>query len=112
MKQLLLSLITISMVTISYAQQKSAYVMYDAKGKRIGFNKMLKKLAAQDIVLFGEYHNDPIVHWLQLKVTKALGEQRELVLAAEMFEQDNQEALNKYLSGAYDAKAFEANARL
>ena len=112
MKHLSLFLIAFSMLAISYAQQKPAHILYDAKGKKAGYEKMLKKLAGQDMVLFGEFHNNPISHWLQLKVTKALGEKRELVLAAEMFEQDNQDALNKYLSGEYDAKALAANARL
>lgn len=97
---------------MAYAQQKPAYVLFDAHGKKVGYEKMLKVLSAQDFVLFGEFHNNPISHWLQLKVTKALGERRALVLAAEMFEQDNQDALDKYLSGTYDAKAFAANARL
>jgi uncharacterized iron-regulated protein len=112
MKKTLLASITILWVSMAYAQQKPAYILYDAKGKKAGYDKMLNKLAAQDIVLFGEFHNNPISHWLQLKVTKALGEKRDLVLAAEMFEQDNQDALNKYLKGEIDAKALAANARL
>jgi uncharacterized iron-regulated protein len=99
-----------SMATL--AQQQPAYVLYNAKGKKVPFAKMLEVLEGKDMVLFGEYHNNPISHWLQLKVTKALGQKRQLVLAAEMFEQDNQEALDKYLTGTYDAKAFAANARL
>lgn len=106
------------MVTLFFSQatmaqkQQPAYVLYDAKGKKVAYGKMLSTLAGKDMLLFGEYHNNPISHWLQLKVTQALGQKRQLVLAAEMFEQDNQEALDKYLSGVYDAKAFAANARL
>jgi uncharacterized iron-regulated protein len=97
---------------MSYAQQKPAYILYDARGNRAGYDKMLKKLAAQDMVLFGEYHNNPISHWLQLTVTKDLHPNRELVLGAEMFEQDNQAALHKYLNGEIDAKGLESEARL
>jgi len=85
-----------------FAQQKPAYVLYTVKGKKASHKQMMKMLAKQDIVLFGEFHNNPISHWLQLEVTKELHAQRQLVLAAEMFEQDNQEGLNKYL--ASDAK--------
>lgn len=35
-----------------------------------------------------------------------------MVLGAEMFEADNQEALNKYLSGKLSAKGLDSNARL
>ncbi len=112
MKRILIVVFTIFSSLMAHAQQNPAYILYNAKGKKVGYDKMLLMLSAQDIVLFGEFHNNPISHWLQLKVTKALGEKRELVLAAEMFEQDNQEALNKYLSGEYDDKAFATHARL
>jgi uncharacterized iron-regulated protein len=72
-----------------FAQQKPAYVLYTVKGKKASHKQMMKMLAKQDIVLFGEFHNNPISHWLQLEVTKELHAQRQLVLAAEMFEQDN-----------------------
>jgi uncharacterized iron-regulated protein len=100
------------MSAIAHAQQKPAYVLYDANGKKAGYDKMLKKLAEQDMVLFGEYHNNPISHWLQLTVTKDLHPKRSLVLGAEMFEQDNQVALHRYLNGEIDAKGLEAEARL
>lgn len=112
MKKYILAFFAINFMAIAYAQQVPAYILYNNKGKKVGYEAMLKSLSAQDMVLFGEYHNNPVSHWLQLKVTKALGEKRELILAAEMFEQDNQEALNKYLNGSYDAKALAANARL
>ena len=56
---------------------------------------MLKTLQQKDIVLFGEFHNNAIAHWLQLEVTKDCDATRDLVLGAEMFEQDNQQALWK-----------------
>ena len=58
---------------------------------------MLKTLQQKDIVLFGEFHNNAIAHWLQLEVTKDCDATRDLVLGAEMFEQDNQQALVKSL---------------
>jgi hypothetical protein len=64
------------------------------------------------MVLFGEFHNNPIAHWLQLTVTKELHAKRALVLGAEMFEQDNQAALHRYLNGEIDAKGLEKEARL
>ena len=111
-KLAILAMATIFFSMATIAQQQTAYVLYNAKGKKVAYGKMLAALEQKDILLFGEYHNNPISHWLQLKVTKALGQKRQLVLAAEMFEQDNQEALDKYLTGTYDAKAFAANARL
>jgi uncharacterized iron-regulated protein len=73
---------------------------------------MIKALKEQDIVLFGEFHNNPIAHWLQLEVTTDLKQSRDMVMGAEMFEQDNQEALNLYLAGKIKAKALDSMARL
>lgn len=98
--------------TETMAQQKSPYTLFDANGKKVSYAKMIRKLKELDIVLFGEYHNNAIAHWLQLKVTKDLHTERQLVLGAEMFEADNQETLNQYLAGKLSAKGLDSNARL
>ncbi|MCT4581562.1 MAG: ChaN family lipoprotein [Flavobacteriales bacterium] len=96
---------------VSIAQDK-AFIIYNAKGKKVSYKKMIKSLNESDITLFGELHNNPISHWLQLEVTNSLGEKRNLILAAEMFERDNQNALNDYLSGKIDEKGLDSLARL
>lgn len=73
---------------------------------------MLKQLKEADVVLFGEFHNNPISHWLQLEVTTDLSKERDLILGAEMFEADNQEPLNDYLAGNIDAAGLDTLARL
>jgi uncharacterized iron-regulated protein len=53
-----------------------------------------------DIILFGELHDNPINHWLQLELTKDLFNASEkLVLGAEMMESDNQLVIDEYLTG-------------
>lgn len=64
------------------------------------------------MILFGEYHNNPISHWMQVELTKELDQNGPLTLGAEMFERDNQAPLNQYLSGEIDAKALDTLARL
>ena len=95
-----------------FAQQKPAYVLYIAQGKKVSYKKMIKRLAKKDIVLFGEFHNNAISHWLELSVAKDLAEKRNLTFGAEMFEADNQQALNDYLSGKINAKGLDSLARL
>jgi uncharacterized iron-regulated protein len=112
MKQLLLvSIFFCSMLQVS-AQKKQAYQIFDAKGKKVSYEKMLKKLKEKDIVLFGEFHNNPIIHWLQLEVTQDLGKTRNLILGAEMFEADNQTALSQFVNGEIDDKQLAKDARL
>ncbi len=112
MKKIIL-LIIASLYTFSlFAQKKQAYVLYNKKGNKVSFGKMLKTLQKKDIVLFGEYHNNPIAHWLELAVLKACDKNRDIIAGAEMFEQDNQAALEKYLRGELSAKGLDSNARL
>jgi len=73
---------------------------------------MLKTIAKNDVILFGELHNNAIAHWLQYEVTSDLNKTNKLILGAEMFEADNQEPLNDYLIGKIDAKALDTLARL
>jgi uncharacterized iron-regulated protein len=112
MKNLLLFTALLFSQLLSYAQDKSPYVLYDAKGKKLSYKKMIRVLKEKDIVLFGEYHNNAIAHWLQLEATKDLSQSRDLVLGAEMFEADNQEPLDLYLQGKLSAKGLDSNARL
>jgi uncharacterized iron-regulated protein len=113
MKSFLFSLAIILLVnTTSIAQHKPAYVLYNAKGKKVSYTKMIKVLKQKDIVLFGEFHNNPISHWLQLELTRDLKQYRDLILGAEMFEQDNQQALNQYLQGKLSNKGLDSAARL
>jgi uncharacterized iron-regulated protein len=112
MRKLLLSLALYASVLHLAAQQKPAYQIFDSKGKRTNYGKMLKAVAENDVVLFGEFHNNPIAHWLQLELSRDLFSKRQIALGAEMFEQDNQQALDLYLSGAITAKGLDSMARL
>lgn len=94
------------------AQQKPAYVLYNAQGKKVSYEKMIAQLSKQDVVLIGEFHNNAISHWMELEITKDCFERRKLVLGAEMFEQDNQAALDAYLAGKLSAKGLDSSARL
>lgn len=97
-----------------HAQELPAYRIYNSKGKAVDFGKMVRQLEKYDVVLFGEYHNSSIVHWLQLKATEELYNRAgdRLLLGAEMFERDNQEAINRYLKGETDDKKLAEEARL
>lgn len=111
-KKLLLFPLLVCITCSGFGQDKRAYVLYNAKGKKVSYEKMIRVLKEKDIALIGEFHNNAISHWMELEITKDLSTGRELVLGAEMFESDNQEALNKYLAGQLSAKGLDSNARL
>jgi len=108
----IVSLLLILTSLLGYSQNPESYKIYNAKGKKVSYPKMVKSLAKQDVVLFGEQHNSAIAHWLQLEVTKKLSESRNLELGAEMIEADNQEALNLYMLDSIDQKGLDTLARL
>ncbi len=113
MKNILFTLVLLSFTLIK-AQNFDAYQLYDKKAKVIKPEKMIKELAAYDVVLFGENHNSSINHWLQLKVTEGLYKEKnkQLILAAEMFERDNQAQINQYLAGKIEPKVLKDSVRL
>jgi len=94
--------------------QPQAYNIFNQKGKKVKYKKMIKALQKADVVFFGELHNNPICHWLQLEVTRDLyaQESANLILGAEMFESDNQVIINEYFLGFISRRSFEKEARL
>lgn len=98
----------------SFAQDKAAYKVFTSEGKKADYADMIKACIKADIVFFGELHDDPIAHWLELEVTKSLFAEKgkNMVLGAEMFEADNQLLIDEYLKGVYDATKFEAEVKL
>ena len=107
-------LIALFFVFSAFKADKPAYTLFDKDGKDVKYEKMLKQIEDADIVLFGESHDNPISHWLQLELTKDLFEIKKgnLVLGAEMFESDNQVILNEYLDSMITQSSFESEARL
>ena len=94
------------------AQDKKAYQLFDKKGKKVTFDKVIKETSKTEVVLFGEFHDNPICHWLQLELTKEIAAKRQVVLGAEMIEADNQTQLNNYLADKITQKQLDSTARL
>lgn len=93
--------------TVSMAQlpkHKAPYKLFNKKGKKVSYRKMIKKLAKSDVILFGELHNNPIAHWMEVSLAHDLSNEREIIIGTEMLERDGQMAINDYLAGKIDAK--------
>ena len=111
MKKTITTLLIISVLTVQ-SQVMPAYKIYNSKGKEVNYGKMLKGVKASDILLFGELHDNAISHWMEIELTMALDKERELTLGSEVFERDNQEALDLYLIDSVDADGLDSLARL
>lgn len=107
-------LATLVLSLFSFKSDKKAYVLYNSEGKEVKFEKLLKAAKEADVILFGEFHDNPINHWLEQELTKELYDAKkgDLILGAEMFESDDQIVLNEYLSGLVSEKTLKDEAKL
>lgn len=107
-------LIVISVALLSMTVDKPAYQIYNVTGKKTTYQKMLKDILSCEVVLFGELHNNPISHWLELQLAKDLfiSKKQDLILGAEMFEADNQNGLDNYIKGIWNEDTFKTKVRL
>ena len=112
MQKLILFIAVVFISTVIFSQNKPAYKLYNANGSKVSYKKMVKAMSKADIVMFGEFHDNPIVHWLQLETTQDLNGLRKLILGAEMFEADNQSQLSQYITNEIDQKELDTLARL
>ena len=112
-KLLLFSLLNLYLFTNIFGQEKS-FQIYNEDGKKVSYRIMSQSAGKADVVLFGENHNDPISHWLQLELTKSLFEKHaeNLMLGAEMLESDDQIKLDEYLLGFIREKDFEKESKI
>ena len=95
------------------AQDKPAYKVFTGEGKKADYEEIINEVSKADFVFFGELHDNPIAHWLELEITKSLFDTKSnnLVLAAEMFETDNQILIDEYFAGIIKETSFESEVR-
>ncbi len=106
-------LVVLVLLCCGFLLNKPAYQLFKQSGKPAGYEQLLQDATEADIVLFGELHNNPICHWLELQLLKDIYNRKKdkIVLGAEMFEADNQLILDEYAQGRISARQFEAEAR-
>ena len=97
-----------------FGQEMAAYKVYSKEGKKSSYAKIVKALDGKKLVFFGELHDDPVAHWLEMEILKELYARHgnKLVCGSEMYERDNQKAVDAYLAGTYDEKQFRDSCRL
>ena len=96
----------------TYSQAKKAFEIYSDNGKKVSYNKLFNRAKSADVILFGEYHDNPISHWLEFELAKDLLSKYEIIIGAEMLESDNQELLDNFLKGDINLSTFDSIAYL
>ena len=97
---------------IVLSQNKQSYQIFNQNGNKVSYKKLINTSQKSDVLLFGEYHDNSVAHWLELEITKDLFKKKGLVLGAEMLEADNQKQVNQYLKGEINQKKLDSTSRL
>ena len=113
------ALSTVTMCAQSRALNKAlaaspkAYALFDSTGAPISWADVVASAREADVVLFGELHDDPIMHWLQAELVRDLVAAGETpTLGAEMLEADDQLVVNEHLEGWVNEDKLKAAANL
>lgn len=99
--------------SLGFCQNDGAFVIYNAKGKKVSLEKMLNTLVKKDAVFFGEQHDNPIAHWIELQVLTKMEavHHSELVVGFEMYEHDQQALFTQFLNKQLNEKQFKDTVR-
>jgi uncharacterized iron-regulated protein len=77
------------------------HILVLESGREISFSELIADLENARAIFMGELHDHPGHHLAQLAVIQALHQEgREVAIALEMFQRDDQEALDQWVSGS------------
>lgn len=113
MNYLSLILITFLLIGLTSINAEDYIIVESESGKPYSLEDMAEELSNYDVIFFGELHDDATLHKLEKDLFELLAKSNtNLVLSMEMFERDNQEVLNNYISGKISYQDFSQQARL
>jgi uncharacterized iron-regulated protein len=93
--------------------QTQAFKIYNKEGNEVRFESMVQIAAQHEVIFFGELHNNSIAHWLQLQILKQFDKNgKDLILAGEFFERDDQLNIDEWFAGKMTDKTFETESKL
>lgn len=111
-KNILLFLL-LSLATTNLFAQTQAFKIFNTDGNEAKFESVVEIAGQHEAIFFGELHNNSIAHWLQLQMLKQLHENgKEVVLAGEFFERDDQLNIEEWFAGKMTDKTFETESKL
>jgi uncharacterized iron-regulated protein len=90
------------------------YRIYDTRlGKEVKLEDIVESMAQNNVLIYGEEHNDSVTHFLQNKLLSMLFARfgPDVALSMEMFDRDVQAVMNEYLQGFIREKNFKKDAR-
>lgn len=94
-KSLSIALLFTLNFTVLTIESQTLYQFYNSKGKAVEFEEVIRQCNQNDMVFFGELHNNPVAHWASIEVLNGLSNPNgQLYFGLEMFERDQQYVLD------------------
>lgn len=90
------------------------YKIFSVKlAKEVSFAEIITDMKNNNVLFYGEEHNDSVTHYLEHKILESLYNTyaRDVTLSMEMFERDVQPVMNEYLTSEIREKNFKKDAR-
>lgn len=80
--------------------------------KELELKEMVERLGDYDVIFFGEFHGNKILHSLEIELLKMFyHNNKNLIISLEMFERDVQPILDKYLNNEISEADFLTESR-
>ena len=110
MKRIIIIAALILLILPVFGQE---YKIIDSKMNiEIELKEMAERLGDYDVIFFGEFHENRILHSLEIELLKMFHRNnKNLIISLEMFERDVQPILDKYLNDEISEADFLANSR-
>ena len=110
MKRIIVIALLILSILPVFSQE---YKIIDTKmNKEIELKEMVERLGDYDVIFFGEFHGNKILHSLEIELLKIFyRNNKNLIISMEMFERDVQPILDKYLSNEISEADFLTESR-
>jgi len=110
MKKILLILLLIS--SFLFAEIPNYTIIDSKSNQEIDLKMMVDKLSGYDIIFFGEYHGNQVLHQMEFELLKMFhSDNKNLIVSMEMFERDVQPVLDRYLVNDISEEEFLQESR-
>ncbi|MBW6508731.1 MAG: ChaN family lipoprotein [Desulfuromonadales bacterium] len=102
----MLLLITISLWFQVVSATAHPHILDVATGDMLEFRQLIEKLEQSRVVFIGEQHDHAGHHQMQFEVISALAKRQEVAIGLEMFQTEDQQALDNWTAGTSSVEEF------
>ena len=112
---LFISILFFNFIQLNAQITEANYRIYSVKlAREANINDIVDDMKNNDVLFYGEEHNDSVTHYLENKIFETLFQKYSnvITLSMEMFDRDVQPIMNEYLTSDIREKNFKKDARV